>query len=43
MSALIPIGYEFAVEVSYPESEATSSALLNMTSIVGLKGFTKCL
>lgn len=34
MTALIPVGYEYAVELTYPISEGTSSSLLNASSIV---------
>ena len=40
MSALIPIGYEFAIELTYPELETTSTGLLNFVSIV-IKLFLK--
>lgn len=29
MTGYLPVGFEFAAELTYPESEATSSGLLN--------------
>ncbi len=29
MTGYLPIGFEFGVEITYPESEGTSSGLLN--------------
>jgi len=34
MTAFVPVGYEYAVELTYPISEGTSSSLLNASSIV---------
>jgi len=34
MTAFIPVGYEYAVELTYPISEGTSSSLLNASSTV---------
>ena len=29
MTGYLPVGFEFAAEITYPESEGTSSGLLN--------------
>ena len=34
MTGYLPIGFEFAAEITYPESEATSSGLLNVSAQV---------
>lgn len=34
MTGYLPVGYEFAVELTYPESEGTSCGLLNYSSEV---------
>ncbi|XP_041132658.1 feline leukemia virus subgroup C receptor-related protein 2-like isoform X2 [Polyodon spathula] len=34
MTGYLPLGFEFAVELTYPESEGTSSGLLNMAAQV---------
>jgi FLVCR family feline leukemia virus subgroup C receptor-related protein len=31
MTGYLPIGFEFGAEITYPQSEATSSALLNLS------------
>lgn len=36
MTGYLPLGFEFAVELTYPESEGMSSGLLNMSAQVGL-------
>ena len=36
MTAFVPVGYEFALELTYPFSEGISSGLLNASSIVTL-------
>lgn len=36
MTGYLPIGFEFAVEITYPESEGTSSGLLNAFAQVKL-------
>lgn len=36
MTGYLPLGFEFAVELTYPESEGISSGLLNMSAQVGL-------
>lgn len=35
MTGYLPLGFEFAVEITYPESEGTSSGLLNASAQVG--------
>lgn len=34
MTGYLPIGFEFAAEITFPESEATSSGLLNVSAQV---------
>ena len=34
MTGYLPIGFEFAAELTYPESEGTSSGLLNASAQV---------
>lgn len=34
MTGYLPVGFEFAVEITYPESEGTSSGLLNTSAQV---------
>lgn len=34
MTGYLPLGFEFAVELTYPESEGTSSGLLNCSAQV---------
>lgn len=36
MTGYLPLGFEFAVELTYPESEGMSSGLLNVSAQVGL-------
>lgn len=36
MTGYLPVGFEFAVEITYPESEGTSSGLLNAAAQVNL-------
>lgn len=36
MTAFVPAGYEYALEITYPISEGTSSGLLNASSTVRL-------
>lgn len=36
MTGYLPLGFEFAVEITYPESEGTSSGLLNAAAQVNL-------
>ncbi|KAG8504432.1 Feline leukemia virus subgroup C receptor-related protein 1 [Galemys pyrenaicus] len=36
MTGYLPLGFEFAVEITYPEPEGTSSGLLNAAAQVGL-------
>lgn len=36
MTGYLPLGFEFAVELTYPESEGISSGLLNVSAQVGL-------
>lgn len=36
MTGYLPLGFEFAVELTYPESEGTSSGLLNCSAQVKL-------
>jgi len=36
MTGYLPLGFEFAVEITYPESEGTSSGLLNASAQVNL-------
>ena len=35
MTGYLPVGFEFAAELTYPESEGTSSGLLNASAQVG--------
>ncbi|KAI5618864.1 feline leukemia virus subgroup C receptor-related protein 2, partial [Silurus asotus] len=42
MTGYLPIGFEFAVELTYPESEGTSSGLLNCSAQVFGIIFTIC-
>ena len=35
MTGYLPLGFEFAAEITYPESEGTSSGLLNASAQVG--------
>ena len=37
MTGFIPVGFEFAAEITYPISEGTSSGILNASAQVGLK------
>lgn len=39
MTGYLPLGFEFAVELTYPESEGMSSGLLNVSAQVGLTGW----
>ena len=32
MTGYLPVGFEFAAEITYPESEGTSSGLLNASA-----------
>ena len=34
MTGYLPVGFEFAAEITYPESEGTSSKLLNASAQV---------
>ena len=34
MTGYLPIGFEFASEISWPESEATSSGFLNLAAML---------
>ena len=34
MTGYLPLGFEFAAEITYPESEGTSSGLLNASAHV---------
>jgi FLVCR family feline leukemia virus subgroup C receptor-related protein len=34
MTGYLPVGFEFGVEITYPESEGTSSGLLNTSAQV---------
>lgn len=36
MTGYLPLGFEFAAELTYPESEGTSSGLLNVSAQVGV-------
>ena len=40
MTGFIPVGFEFAAEITYPISEGTSSGILNASAQVGLKQFS---
>ncbi|GAA6087758.1 feline leukemia virus subgroup C receptor-related protein 2, partial [Tachysurus ichikawai] len=42
MTGYLPLGFEFAVELTYPESEGTSSGLLNCSAQVFGIIFTIC-
>lgn len=35
MTGYLPVGFEFAAELTYPEPEGTSAGLLNASSQVG--------
>lgn len=37
MTGYLPVGFEFAAELTYPEPEGTSAGLLNAASQVNLK------
>lgn len=37
MTGYLPLGFEFAAELTYPESEGTSSGLLNVSAQVSLR------
>ena len=39
MTGYLPVGFEFAAEITYPESEGTSSGLLNASAQVILNFF----
>lgn len=39
MTGYLPLGFEFAAELTYPESEGTSSGLLNVSAQVGVLFF----
>lgn len=41
MTGYLPLGFEFAVELTYPESEGTSSGLLNCSAQVQHSGHTR--
>lgn len=41
MTGYLPLGFEFAVELTYPESEGTSSGLLNCSAQVLYTQLTK--
>ena len=34
MTGYLPVGYEFAAEITYPEAEGTSSGLLTASAMV---------
>ena len=36
MTGYLPVGFEFAAEITYPESEGTSSGLLNASAQVSI-------
>ena len=40
MTGYLPVGFEFAAEITYPESEGTSSGLLNASAQVSNYGVT---
>lgn len=40
MTGYLPLGFEFAVELTYPESEGTSSGLLNCSAQVQINVFS---
>lgn len=40
MTGLLPVGFEFAAEITYPEPEGTSAGLLNAASQVFGIAFT---
>ncbi|EPY74398.1 feline leukemia virus subgroup C receptor-related protein 1 [Camelus ferus] len=42
MTGYLPLGFEFAVEITYPESEGTSSGLLNAAAQLKYNQFTVC-
>lgn len=51
MTGYLPLGFEFGVEITYPESEGTSSGLLNafaqviavfLNSILQLLQYVRC-
>lgn len=35
MTGYLPVGFEYGVEITYPENEAISSSLLNVSAQVG--------
>ena len=35
MTGYLPLGFDFAAEITFPESEGTSSGLLNASAQVG--------
>ncbi|KAL7992570.1 hypothetical protein Chor_016826 [Crotalus horridus] len=41
MTGYLPLGFEFAAELTYPESEGTSSGLLNVSAQVSLRNVAK--
>jgi len=41
MTGYLPVGFELAAEITFPESEGTSSGLLNASAQVRM-GFVKC-
>ncbi|XP_061223401.1 heme transporter FLVCR2 isoform X4 [Neopsephotus bourkii] len=42
MTGYLPLGFEFAAELTYPESEGTSSGLLNVSAQIFGIAFTVC-
>jgi len=41
MTGYLPVGFEFAAEITYPESEGTSSGLLNAAAQVNICSYLK--
>jgi FLVCR family feline leukemia virus subgroup C receptor-related protein len=40
MTGYLPVGFEFAAEITFPESEGTSSGLLNASAQVRVNTLT---
>ncbi len=42
MTGYLPVGFEYGVEITYPENEAISSSLLNVSAQVKDNKSSKC-
>ena len=42
MTGYLPVGFEFAAELTYPEPEGTSSGLLNTSAQVNTYKLSNC-